>query len=652
MLASVTLSNSREAEISDAIGSVVDHVDRVFLIDTGIVDRTLRYARRAAGSKLSVAKHRWTDFSAARNAALDEARRAGAQWVVIVDSDERLNFGSVNLREVLRGAKEDVLDVEAADGSYQKPKIIRAKADVRFEGPTHEALVGGRRGFLPGVVFDELTKSKDEFRQKCSRDVGILLEYATEHDGDPRWLFYLGQSLEGLGKHARAAEAYRLCAERRRVGDEAAWAVYRQADQLYRLGRYEEAMGVAAHGLSINPLFAECAWMAAVSAFKLERNPEAVAWARMAEAIGLYNGCGKPRSFFRHTPALYELPYDVLRFALADKGERKQADRDFQAAQFARMGVSSMLELDQLSVSQSALAAKREEARLLLRPVSIDRLCPSTRFTPIDFKPPRKRRPMNPSICRHDGELVCVVRAVNYWVEGRKYGILDADGVTRTENYLGRFRGDGRLTGMRRMRDLDPSYQEPLGYEDVRLVSLGKKLAASATVCDVRDPERHLIASLKVDGGDVVRATVQASFQKREKNWMPFAQDGKLAWIYSIDPTIVLPAGIKRKCPFALEHLRGGAVTEHDGGYLSVTHEVVDEVDGRIYLHRFVRLNRRFVVTGVSPAFVFAHYGIEFAAGIVVDGTRVVVSFGVEDKEAWILRVDVSEIERLLFEPF
>ena len=61
-----------------------------------------------------------------------------------------------------------------------------------------------------------------------------------------------------------------------------------------------------------------------------------------------------------------------------------------------------------------------------------------------------------------------------------------------------------------------------------------------------------------------------------------------------------------------------------------------------------MQLNAKLVVTAVSPAFIFAHYGIEFAAGLIVDGGKVVVSFGIEDKEAWIMRVDVGEVERML----
>ena len=646
-LVSVTLSDNRESEIADALRSVAQHVDRVILVDTGITDRTIQRARAVAGSKLEVVTHRWVDYATARNAALDAARAAGATWILIVDSDERIDFGTIDLRAALKAARADILTVPSADDDYDKPRFVRAKAAVYFHGPTHEAPLGGLHGPLAGVVFDELPKTNEVLARKFTRDVDVLLDFIAENEGDPRWWFYLGRSLEGLGKKVRAAEAYRRCVELRRVGDEAAWAAFRQADILYQLGRHEESIAAAARGLGANPLFAECAWVAAIAALKIGRREQAVVWARTAEAAGLYNGCGTQRSFFRYPPALYELPYDVLRFALPDEEGREKANQDYRTALHSRFGVSSDLELDRLSVSRAAPWSKREEARSLLRPERIHTTCPSVRFTPIDFKPPKGWHAMNPSICVHGGELWCVVRTVNYWVKGRKYGVNDPDGITRTENYLGRFRRDGRLTRMHKMRDLDRSPRQPskvVGYEDVRLASVDGQLFGSATVHDRGGVQ---VAALRIESGNVVGATVQRT-ERVEKNWMPFERNGKLAWVYSLDSTVVLPAGTKRKCPFAIGHLRGGAIAEFDRGYLAVTHEAVDEVDGRIYLHRFVQLNAKLVVTAVSPAFIFAHYGIEFAAGLIVDGGKVVVSFGIEDKEAWIMRVDVGEVERML----
>ena len=308
-------------------------------------------------------------------------------------------------------------------------------------------------------------------------------------------------------------------------------------------------------------------------------------------------------------------------------------------------------DLDRLSVSRAVLAETREEFRSRLHPPKLARLCPSASATQIRFEPPCGRLPTNPSVCLHKGELWCVVRAVNYSLfPGRNYVIHDPRGVVRTENYLGRLRPDGELVGAKPMRDLDPMPRQKtniVGYEDVRIVSVGGRLTGSATVCDRFPDERRRVARLHLDAqGNVKQADVQPSNQLHEKNWMPLSVGGKFTWIYSVDPTAILP-GPLRQCSFALEHLRGGAAIAFKGGYLCVMHEVIDKLEGRVYLHRFVRMDERFNVTTVSPAWVFAHDGIEFCCGLARDKSRLVMSYGVEDREAWTMRVEVKEIENM-----
>ncbi len=657
MIVSATITGSREDEISDAIRSVADHVDKVLVVDTGVADRTIVRAAEASGKKFAVAKHEWSDFSAARNASLDEARRLGADWIVILDSDERFHFGEVDLRAELSRTSSEVLFVESSDGHYPKEKILRASASVRYVGPTHEVPLGGSRETLRGVTFSELGKNQEQLKRKFERDADLLADYVTEHPDDPRWWFYLGQSLEGLGKRARAAEAYGECVARRKVGDEAAWAAYKQAEQLCMLGRHEAAIAAAGRGLGAGVFYGECAWMAAVAASRLGRQSEAIAWARIAEIVGKYKGIGPERTFFRHLPALYELPYDVLRYTLSDEGERRQAESDFHEAKLARVGAKDLHDLDRVSILRTSPGHSRSEARGMLRPLPLAAICPSVKIAPIGFEPPGGRRPMNPSIVLQKGKLWCVVRSVNYLLHGRgQYAIDDADGVVRTENYLGILGEDNKLTEPRLMRDLDPGPRKPsaiTGYEDIRLASLKGKLVASATVCD-RDPARRLIARLELDPtGSIQQAFVQPSRQWHEKNWMPFAAGGKLAWVYSIDPTIVLVSAERaeemetriKPSPLSLEHLRGGAVIPFEDGYLAVCHEVVETNEGRLYLHRFVRMSAEHEVTAASPAWVFCHHGIEFCAGLALrDKKELLLSYGIGDKEAWIMRIDAEEV--------
>ena len=262
---------------------------------------------------------------------------------------------------------------------------------------------------------------------------------------------------------------------------------------------------------------------------------------------------------------------------------------------------------------------------------------------------------MNPSLTWHRGKLLCNVRTVNYTMTGRQYHVRDPDGIARTENFLGWLSQDGSLRDWRKVEDLDPSPRDTrttiAGYEDIRLVSLEGRLYGSATVCD-RNSDRRLMARLTFsEEGDVEEAKVLHARQPHEKNWMPFIHEGEIKWVYALDPTVVMTERPNEayvgKSPFELQHLRGGAVAPFDQGFLAVTHENIDANEGRIYLHRFVLLDRDMKVTRVTRSFVFQHYGIEFGCGLALDGDQIVVSYGLKDNEAWLAKIPVSELHNM-----
>jgi hypothetical protein len=55
----------------------------------------------------------------------------------------------------------------------------------------------------------------------------------------------------------------------------------------------------------------------------------------------------------------------------------------------------------------------------------------------------------------------------------------------------------------------------------------------------------------------------------------------------------------------------------------------------------------------VSRPFFFHRYDVEFALGLAwrADGTTLAVTYGVEDKEAWIATVEADDVRALLADP-
>ena len=81
------------------------------------------------------------------------------------------------------------------------------------------------------------------------------------------------------------------------------------------------------------------------------------------------------------------------------------------------------------------------------------------------------------------------------------------------------------------------------------------------------------------------------------------------------------------------------------GGRLVLVHEMAFH-GIRYYLHRFLALDEDWRITRASRPFLFQHRGIEFACGAcVAHGEKdLLVSFGIEDREAWICRVPLRSI--------
>ena len=345
-LISLTLTGNNEALIGDAIQSVVGWVDQCLVIDTGVTDRSLEVARRVAGDKYVERKFPWVrDFSAARNFALDAAHELGADWAINVDTDERIELRGEELRQLCEKAPEGVLMMFDGTHTYAKERVFRLPIRVRYTGPTHEAYEAFKVGAktLEKARFVELPKTPEEYRRKFERDVDILSEFTGKHPDSARYFYYLGDSLQNLGRQEEAVVAYRRCAALRGWNEESAWACYRCAEALLQLKRPRDAIDECAAGLARHAGIAELAWLAGFAAWQLGDAEQCVFWALMAVPMGQYKGNFKlaRRISFRNPAALYEGPYDLLRFALRRLGDAAGADeaeRHYQQALAARTG--------------------------------------------------------------------------------------------------------------------------------------------------------------------------------------------------------------------------------------------------------------------------------------------------------------------------
>lgn len=344
-LVSVTLAGNAEGIILPALQSVVDIVDACLIVDTGITDGTLEMARQVAREKLVVREFSWVnDFALARNFSLDAAEKEGADWAVIIDTDERIEANGDDLRALLAGTSAGLLLMPDREKNYTKERAVKLPSPSRYVGPTHESFAPPPAGTVvaPHARFYELPKSAAASRLKFERDAAILEEHAQKHPDQPRWLYYLGESLKNLRRFDEAIEAYRACADLRGWNEESAWACFRAAQCYEEQKEYAAMVDVLTKGMARHAGLAELMWYAGFAYLEMGQPAQAVYWSRLSLAWGLHVGRGRevPRIGFRHLPGLWEGPYDVLRFALralGDEAGAAAAERDYEEAKRARM---------------------------------------------------------------------------------------------------------------------------------------------------------------------------------------------------------------------------------------------------------------------------------------------------------------------------
>lgn len=293
-------------------------------------------------------------------------------------------------------------------------------------------------------------------------------------------------------------------------------------------------------------------------------------------------------------------------------------------------------------------------------------------------------RPLNPSIVRDQDGYTIVCKSVNFdQLYGREYYVIDDDNYVRVRNFF--IKTNKHLVRQRQYEiteTLDRVRMSDHGLEDLRIARVngsiwftaftrslsesGNSLTVIGRLADVPDANNDLpvasIVLMEVPNNEIM-----------EKNWLPFEEAGELRLTYSVGPdmAIIRPETstganetlVWNNSPFDLHRFRGsgGPVPlTHNGvhGTLYVVHEVVykeykEDTTSRTYFHRFVFVNSNFEVSHLSRLFVFADIGVEFCTSIVLshEPGMLLLSVGLEDRQAKIYEMPLAQVSALLFEP-
>jgi len=275
----------------------------------------------------------------------------------------------------------------------------------------------------------------------------------------------------------------------------------------------------------------------------------------------------------------------------------------------------------------------------------------------------------NPSIGYYPNKgLVTTIRSSNYIIDPQGNYVVQQGKHFMSRIFFSELTKDLKLKKLRQI-DLDGlEYQYPRGLEDAKLFFRDGHWNFTCVVPGLPEPGKRAsrMAIAKLDH----KCTKIIDFQKvpgpdpatPEKNWMvPYAPSPHFDWIYG--PNAIVKN--HRLTSYMTDHpatsaLRGSSNLHllGDNTYLAVLHKKFLNQTQAInaitfgsstqatmrYAHYFARYDIKGNLLQMSDPFIFYKPGVEFAAGLVMQGKNFLISFGRNDVSSHIAVMPVKTV--------
>ena len=268
--------------------------------------------------------------------------------------------------------------------------------------------------------------------------------------------------------------------------------------------------------------------------------------------------------------------------------------------------------------------------------------------------------PCNPSIAKDDkGNLAVMVRCVNYLL-GDEDGIWFRDDPgPDTQNYFSFLDDDLGSHQFRLIDDLEVRrMRAPAqnGLEDGRLFWWRNGWWFLSTALHHGPRVRGTMSLAQLEDCRVGHFEFLHSPHGREieKNWAPCVDGDRLSVVYSHHPAESYELAPNRRrlqyeAFLSLASWSGSSqLIRYDGSWVSVVHQRRKHKNRVYYVHRMVRYDENLAPVHVGREFRFRGDQVEFCAGLVEHRGEYVMSFGVKDREAWLVRITASQLATLL----
>jgi len=668
----VMMVKNETAVIERCLNSVKDCVDCISICNVGSTDDTLSIVEKFMQETHipgNIHQHEWENCGHNRTLAIETTKKMlqnfgfslSDTYLLILEPDQLLKVGPKFRKNSLKEEAYRLFEhfISLSLCSY-RTRLLKASLSWTCSGIVNEYWYDTPHHC---ETLDQLSveeqSSKEYTEAKLKQKLNLLTQALSKDPHHTTYLFHLAQTKKALKHYEEAIQAYKTRIEKGGDKEEVWFSKYMLGECYEEMNQWSEALYWYLEAYQFNPDRAEV--LKKIAAFYRLRGENELAY--------MFAKQGSQIPFPEHPILLSSPPlYDYL------------FDEELSiSAYYTRFKEEGYAAISNLLLKKRVPWHIRENSckNLLFYIQNLK----NASFEPISLDLPliqegfeERYHPMNPSIQKiPDGyELIC--RTVNYTQSGAKiFKTIDLNGMFRTRNFLISYDREFNLISQ---QEIIENLNRPRfrsfnieGLEDCRIFNLNNASWFTCTTTDTNPLGYHQISLCKI-GHEKNSALVQVEKliplkgpdpYRYEKNWLPFIKDNSLLVVYSYDPFIIFKPEIDSgDCKTVVHyepahdfsHFRGSAAPlVFDKGYLMLIHEVIYLSDySRCYTHRFLYLDKDFIVERVSKPFTFLHLGVEYCCSMTLDhsGSRLVMPIGIEDREAYLCFVDLDTIRSML----
>lgn len=619
-----------------------DVVDAFCIHDTGSTDTTMDIAREFLQEHSgSLTTSEWKNFGYNRSKSFDAAKdfvesvgwNPKETYGLLLDADMVFVCGTLR-QETLTDIGYTLIQY---NGNLEYPNCRLVRMDYAWKclGVTHEYWDGVTTPLPKSVGYIQDMNDGGCKSDKFERDARLLEAGLKEDPTNPRYMFYLGQTYNAIGRLPDAIEMYK---KRINAGGwfEEIWFSHYMIGKTY---------------LSMKDYVRFESWMLRAHQYRPERAEALYALAKHFREVGdhykAYGYMQKGRRIPKPTDSLFvendvytelfDYEATILAFYV---GKEKEGLRD-----------SMRYILGGFSNSHNVL---RNMVFYVNPLVAVVKNHPIMRNM---FG--NNYHPTSTCVFQHKGRTYHNVRFVNYDIDNTngsymmKEGGYSANNRVRTQNAI--WIPEDTV----KMRDesvgLPRKDKHILGLEDVRVyTNKDGELCFTATTAEYSDKIRVLHGKYHLTGMysdcQVLDSPKNAEC---EKNWIPINNTNDIiyGW-YPLEVGSISENGLQihttHKTPEFFRELRGSAVPIEMNGDLWCLVHYVEHSSPRKYFHLFVALDgKTYKPKAVSLPFVFREKTIEYCLGVQAKGHVIEFVASLMDDSPCIVEGPVRQFEWL-----